>query len=1538
MYTNKLSFTKNLFKVLGALLLMFSLFACEVVDDQLALSEELEKLTVVYASGDSASSVTRNINLPTTLGELTVEWRSDLVSVISNAGVVTRQFSDVEVKLTATVTSGGLTASRVFTLTVIGVDVNAALDSIILVGNNITFNTATNRYTIVGDITLPQTANGLTITWESSAPNRLSNTGVVVRPAFGQSDATFVLTASINNVEKEFSITVPSIKERPVSLILDDAKAVLLIANVGDGVSQNIVLPTTVTVVSGTDTYTVSVTWVASNTALISNLGVVNRPEENTNVTLTATLSYSGETTTKTFDLVVLAATDTVLVDNIAEAIAISKDGNAVVKNYVRINGVTVIGITGDGVVLADASGILFAYIGSRLSTVVVGETYDVRGLTDRFFGSWQLSNSVATGQPVTFSDSDATPYFPTPVEIGSVTEMMANHQIPSAENPNINYVYYRLTAKVRVQNASDNYGTVFVNSDYAGGDIQTAANTPHSTDGVIVYYHSNKAAFNAFNGLTVTFNVLFYGYRNDRNIFSTLFIETVDDIVTTLDDQGIVNIVETTLKDSFASEYIAATTVNLPASLLGASIAYSSSNEAIVNPQTGVITLPQTGQVEVTLTAVITKGDVTKTVNILLVVGELQTISIKDALALPINAKVKVEGVVTGLIANNTFAIQDSTGAISVFVFNTTNRDAWLPYVGKTVALIGTRTAFGGLQQISFVSAVVGAETPLPLPVNIDDVALTAVALLPYQAQRVTRTNLVVDSLPTQSFGNVLAVLRDPVTNEKIDFFWDARIVVPNGNIGTLVVGDVISLIGVPLTWTSNLPRLAYTNASQIFMGIYYETDESKANAVANGFLIPQEIEDATTLTLPLVGAFDSTVVWASSNATAINSQTGVVTLPATGNVSVTLTATVKVGTTEVVKEYVVVVGEIVRNVSYARSAAVGTILTIEATITVVQFDSREATLDQAVVFVQDSTGGIYLQKVPAIYKNLLVVGNTIRIRGNRTVFNDLVQLNNFVSIEVIATAVNIEPTNVTKPSELFNTQGQLVSVKGYLRQAYTGTPSDYFLVTTEGTFALRLASSADIPQAERTLIINKLVGVPAGTEVTVIAGVGRFQANAQVMLFNANQITIGELGTNAELGAVALALFNAPAANDALTANLTLPVAGLFGSTVEWSSSNTAVISNAGVVTRPLASEANVTVTLTYTIKVGETVAGTGTVVYTVLAEEPVAGKTLLYQFDFATGHSTTYQNPEASVDFTNLVDASLVSTKIYRVAANSVAIVDQVTSRGLVISPRLGGTDLGISYVIFDFGTAIINELEFETYFWNSLAEPLFTKYELHVWNSVTEEWVVVKNLLTEIAGTLIVKKIVVDGLEGSSFRFYSEGGQTGGNNARVLLDNVKAYNIEAPSAVETIETFETNIGISYVNGTFTGVNSVVWTYVHARNQDTFGVEGSGVMLRRGDEPSSISATITGGISSFSFDTRKAFTGDLDRILKITITDENNVELFTMTTSALAFGSGGSTVIIPVSKDGLNITGTFTIKIEVVGTGNRQIVIDNFKWLSN
>ncbi|MFU8793078.1 MAG: immunoglobulin-like domain-containing protein [Acholeplasmataceae bacterium] len=1208
MGTKRFSFTKGLFSILVALLLTFTLIACGGDNDQEVLDEAIDGLSVVFASGDSATSVTRDLSLPTTLGEATISWSSNNTSVIANNGTVTRQFSNVTVTLTATATLNEATATKDFSLVVIGHDVDAALEAIVLAGDNITYNASNDRYTVIGNITLPATVNGLTITWESTIPAVLSNAGVVVRPAYGQPDANVTLIASINNEEREFDVLVPAIADKPVSLILQEASDALLIPGISDGVGQNINLPMSV------GTQGVTVTWSSSDPAIVSNTGVVVRPDDdNVTVVLTATLSLSGQSITKEFEVVVLAAANFTDVANIAEAISISRSGEdnlGVSGLYVRIKDVTVIGITGDGVVFADDSGILFAYAGMRRSDVVVGGVYDVRGVTARFFGSWQVAGNAT--EPLVFTESDGDVTVLTPVEVGSVTEMLENHHVPEPTDPDINYVYYRLTAKIRIQNAADNYGTVFVDPDYAGGDVPTSANSPHTEDGVIVYYHSNKAAFDAFDGLVVTFNVLFYGYRSDRSIFSTLFIETVNDIETTLDDQGLVDVAEQTISNGLLPEYSENTTLDLPTSLLGTTITWTSSNTALIDAETGELTLPAEGQETVTLTAVIVKGDVEKEVVFTINVGEMVTISIADARAAAIGVKVQIEGIVTGISYSSSFNnagvfLQDATGGMFLFRM-AGGADV---EVGDLIRVVGTRAVFNGLEQLGAGSTyeILSSDNAF-----IAEELVEADEFIDSQSQYVyvTGTLKAKPSISTSGADNSTVVLvgaKEVVIsiNHPGDY---ADVAVRNALIALLEgldVGDTVSVFG-PLGW-NNGPRITVYTAADIVVGGYVElNDLEKAEQVAGLLVIPNEIEEAVTLTLPATGAHSSTITYASSDEAVINSETGVVTLPATGNVTVTLTATVTVGTTEFERVETIVVGEIIRTVAYANDAAPGTVVTIEATITVVQFDEREAYLDQAVVFVEDATAGIYLYKVPAEYKAHLVVGNTLKIRANRAVFNDLVQLNNFVSVEVIATGVAVTPTVVTDPAELFNTQGQLVSVTGYLRQVYAGTPSDYHLVTTMGTFALRLASSNDIPQAERTLIINKLVGVAAGTEVTVVAGAGRFRANAQVMLFNADQITIGALGSEAELGAVAAAHFVAPEGDNEVVADITLPTTGLFGSVVEWVSDAPLVIANDGTVVRPLPGSEDAIANLTYELKIGTTVYKTGVVEYTVLAEDDV------------------------------------------------------------------------------------------------------------------------------------------------------------------------------------------------------------------------------------------------------------------------------------------------------------------------------------------
>ncbi len=90
------------------------------MSDADAVAAAKAALNIVYASGDSAASVTQNVSLPAGGADsTTVSWTSDTPEVISMAGAVTRpQGSPVVVTLTATITSHSTSDTKQFILTV----------------------------------------------------------------------------------------------------------------------------------------------------------------------------------------------------------------------------------------------------------------------------------------------------------------------------------------------------------------------------------------------------------------------------------------------------------------------------------------------------------------------------------------------------------------------------------------------------------------------------------------------------------------------------------------------------------------------------------------------------------------------------------------------------------------------------------------------------------------------------------------------------------------------------------------------------------------------------------------------------------------------------------------------------------------------------------------------------------------------------------------------------------------------------------------------------------------------------------------------------------------------------------------------------------------------------------------------------------------------------------------------------------------------------------------------------------------------------
>jgi hypothetical protein len=90
--------------------------------DSQAVAADKDALRIMYASGDSAQSVTQNLTLPTVgANGTTISWSSDNYSIVSSAGVVTRPVIATTVTLTATIAKGSAHDTKAFAVKVLEV-------------------------------------------------------------------------------------------------------------------------------------------------------------------------------------------------------------------------------------------------------------------------------------------------------------------------------------------------------------------------------------------------------------------------------------------------------------------------------------------------------------------------------------------------------------------------------------------------------------------------------------------------------------------------------------------------------------------------------------------------------------------------------------------------------------------------------------------------------------------------------------------------------------------------------------------------------------------------------------------------------------------------------------------------------------------------------------------------------------------------------------------------------------------------------------------------------------------------------------------------------------------------------------------------------------------------------------------------------------------------------------------------------------------------------------------------------------------------
>ncbi|WP_026400083.1 immunoglobulin-like domain-containing protein [Acholeplasma equifetale] len=1241
----KKSWFKTMMSVVVAAFAIMFVVACTTPEksDQDYVADAKGSLQIVYATGDSSSSVTKDITLASSVTvedkTVTVTWSSsntNIIKVEGQTGKVTRPEANTEVTLTATLKLNETTDTKEFKVTVTKAEVTPqeALQAIEIGGA--TYNSTTDRYETTGNLTLPTTSMGLTVSWTSNNTDLIKTDGTVTRPSWDSSDQLVQLTASINGVTRTFRIIVKKIDVRPVESILEEAYEKLLIANTTDGVSKDLVLPTTVAV----DSYSVKVTWSSSNTDIIANNGQVFLPEEQTVVILTATLSLEGEEETleKVFELTVLAGLEPEYSGDIA---GLKEWGKTAQSNaYAKIEGVTVLARHKDGLMVADDTGILFIFTqAAPEEKYEVGKVFDFYGAFNFYYGAPQLQNATGKSVRGVASSAKVTELAPTVIDdfaayIQAQIAKETSEADPYNKDNLFDFEYIQVEVKVRVQ-GSGNYDVFLVNPDYDGGNLDSSANSALTTNAGIIYYQSNIADVRLFDGLVVKMNLFLYSRRTDRAIYTFAFGGTADDIEPAATNEQIIDIVGEAIQANVAGEYAQAATISLPTSMLGATISYES-DSPLVDVATGKVTMPESGQEEVTITATITREGETKTVTIKTKVGELPIIDVQDARDGYVKgASVRVQASITAMINARYFVLQDETGAISIYIGDNkspfvvassptqTTIDGinafWASYGNKLVELEGFYDTYNGNIYIVPMKITVKGTGSTYAPTDINDVELTKDGLAPYLAKNVSVSNLEITAKPSQQYGNILFTLKND-KDETISLFWDARTLLYGGNtvesitqyLNGFTVGMKVDLVGVTVNMQNDeTPRFEFNALSNIKVHVEEPTtDEGKVDSAGANISIPEQTS-ASTITLPATGLWGTTITWTSSNDEVINPETGAVVVPTGLAVEVTLTAKVKLNDVEKEFEFVVLVGQPITSISEAHKLAADSFVRVQG---IVIAKSVSEAFGNAQIYIQDETGGIQAFRATGEDANKVNVGDLVIWEGNVTTYQGMNQFaqpsatvkNQLVTVVEEAAGLP-NPIAIEEKADLATAKLQLASVTGFLKETYaTFEQSKYykFVLATGEEVEFRIVALNDSSEANVNAIINKLTGKAAGTEITITSVV----ANASTPYFlitDADQLTVGSLGDDEVLAELALNALVLPENEQEVTENLTLPTTALFGFTVEWTSSNIDVIANNGTVTRGSSDEE---VTLTYKVKKDDTVVLTGTIDVTVKAEGAV------------------------------------------------------------------------------------------------------------------------------------------------------------------------------------------------------------------------------------------------------------------------------------------------------------------------------------------
>lgn len=349
---------------------------------------------------------------------------------------------------------------------------------------------------------------------------------------------------------------------------------------------------------------------------------------------------------------------------------------------------------------------------------------------------------------------------------------------------------------------------------------------------------------------------------------------------------------------------------LNLPAAgRNNTTIAWSSSHPDVIS-STGAVTRPEFGEdnVIVTLTATVTRGDASATREFEAVVNAFDIelpdpITMAELRALPTGEVVTVQGVITALWGGSAY-IQDATGGFYLFrVANTFSTEA---RVGNEVLVTGTTAAFSGLRQFNVATIetviVVNEGVAMPAPVVLTDFSRDALNAL--QGRLVSLEGFYIASAPVQNTASGYNITLMNLAGDSVVMRLDSErnLGAERRNellavLGTLEEGQFITINSAPLGWhDSSGGQIMFSSPSQIVAGDVL-TDQARLDmALEVGITIEDADMILEDISLPSAIGFGSVVTWTSSDLDVIAAD-GTVTRPADGDVTVTLTATITIG-----------------------------------------------------------------------------------------------------------------------------------------------------------------------------------------------------------------------------------------------------------------------------------------------------------------------------------------------------------------------------------------------------------------------------------------------------------------------------------------------------------------------------------------------------------------------------------------------------------------------------------------------------------------